>query len=902
MTWTLPTADGSNGQALTTNGTGTLSWATPSGGLPSLASTDIWVGNGSNVATAVAVTGNVTISNAGVTTIGAAQVTNAMLAGSIAASKLVGTDITTVGTITSGVWNAGAVTSSGGISGTTGAFTGAITDTQSIAATSTNGLVLTNTTAAANNAQQWSPRIHFTGQGWKTTATAASQAVDVIEELQPVQGAASPSGNLIWSSAINGGAYSPLMTLTTGGNVGIGTTVPGYLLNVMNTSLANDTSAQQFSIDTGADATLGAIHLGFGTHPSATGSNRYAYISSGDNVAMRPLILDFNGSSLYGNVGIGTNVPNYKLSVSANTAALPTSPVGGTVAQFGNVDGTYTRMLFDGFAAGSRIDFIRADTTAAAPSAVQSGEEIGGLSWFGYGTNAYSSGGRAIMLTAAAENWSNTAQGTYMAFYTTPKTTVSVAEHMRIDDAGNVGIGTTIPLANFQVGTSSALTNYQGAVVGIMLPTGSGSWLELAENSTNGTSFRISKDSSTGILINTNGKTLGFRADAYGTAVSGAQMVLTTGGNVGIGTTSPNSSVALDMGNTTGAIILPIGTTGQEPTGAAGMLRYNSTIPRVEAYYNSGWNALGLPTVPSFSVNRNGTNQTVTTNSYTKIQFNHKAFDTNSNFDAATNYRYTPTIAGKYLITLTVNCSDSGAECDGYIYKNGSVYEVSESYNSAVHMATATAVIDMNGTTDYVEGYAYNGGGTTLYGASTKTNMSGALLAGSDYAEYVMPENGTKVSDYEKGDLLCLNLAQPDTYGKCREPGETAVGVVSTNPGVIGNSPESLKGANIVLEKVALPMAMMGRVPVKVSLEGGPIKKGDRLSTSSRPGYAMKASGIVRTIGFALDDYRKGSAGSKVEIYIAPELTVTKEFMAKASSIQELRHEIEELRHELRVK
>ncbi|MEI9944971.1 MAG: hypothetical protein WDN26_12240 [Chitinophagaceae bacterium] len=39
------------------------------------------------------------------TTIGALKVTNAMLAGSIASSKLIGTDIATVGTITSGTWN-----------------------------------------------------------------------------------------------------------------------------------------------------------------------------------------------------------------------------------------------------------------------------------------------------------------------------------------------------------------------------------------------------------------------------------------------------------------------------------------------------------------------------------------------------------------------------------------------------------------------------------------------------------------------------------------------------------------------------------------------------------------------------------------------------------------------------
>lgn len=42
-------------------------------------------------------------------TIGALKVTNGMLAGSIAASKLVGSDIATVGTVTSGTWNGTAV-------------------------------------------------------------------------------------------------------------------------------------------------------------------------------------------------------------------------------------------------------------------------------------------------------------------------------------------------------------------------------------------------------------------------------------------------------------------------------------------------------------------------------------------------------------------------------------------------------------------------------------------------------------------------------------------------------------------------------------------------------------------------------------------------------------------------
>ena len=40
VTWTLPTADGSNGQALTTDGSGTLSWATASSADPSSADGD----------------------------------------------------------------------------------------------------------------------------------------------------------------------------------------------------------------------------------------------------------------------------------------------------------------------------------------------------------------------------------------------------------------------------------------------------------------------------------------------------------------------------------------------------------------------------------------------------------------------------------------------------------------------------------------------------------------------------------------------------------------------------------------------------------------------------------------------------------------------------------------------
>lgn len=72
---------------------------TASGGLPSLADGKIWVGNGSAVATAVTMSGDVTISNTGVSTIGSGTIDKAMLSSGISASHIVkfGGQHTTVG-------------------------------------------------------------------------------------------------------------------------------------------------------------------------------------------------------------------------------------------------------------------------------------------------------------------------------------------------------------------------------------------------------------------------------------------------------------------------------------------------------------------------------------------------------------------------------------------------------------------------------------------------------------------------------------------------------------------------------------------------------------------------------------------------------------------------------------
>lgn len=88
----------------------------------------------------------------------------------------------------------------------------------SIGTSTTDGLILTNATAAAVGAQQYSPRIRWTGQGWKTNSTAASQTVDWMAEMQPVQGAANPTSQLAFYSQINGGGYTQRLVFQDANN------------------------------------------------------------------------------------------------------------------------------------------------------------------------------------------------------------------------------------------------------------------------------------------------------------------------------------------------------------------------------------------------------------------------------------------------------------------------------------------------------------------------------------------------------------------------------------------------------------------------------------------------------------------------------------------------------------
>ena len=125
-------------------------------------------------------------------------------------------------------------------------------------------------------------------------------------------------------------------------------------------------------------------------------------------------------------------------------------------------------------------------------------------------------------------------------------------------------------------------------------------------------------------------------------------------------------------------------------------------------------------TGPAFFV-RPSAGQTVTLATATKIQLNTEEFDTNSNYDTTT-YRFTPTVAGYYQISagLRGTGATTNTQTAIFIYKNGSAYVANYSQSTSLtQYPTVSALISMNGSTDYIEFYGkVEGSGTASFGTT----------------------------------------------------------------------------------------------------------------------------------------------------------------------------------------
>jgi hypothetical protein len=134
------------------------------------------------------------------------------------------------------------------------------------------------------------------------------------------------------------------------------------------------------------------------------------------------------------------------------------------------------------------------------------------------------------------------------------------------------------------------------------------------------------------------------------------------------------------------------------------------------------------PTGPAFSAYKSGSNQSITSGTYTKVTFNTENFDTNNNFASST---FTPTVAGYYQINGRVDAETSGSITRLLIaiWKNGS--EATRGNDLlAGNSVVVNDVIYCNGTTDYLEIYTYMLGTSLVARASSFNNtyFSGSMV------------------------------------------------------------------------------------------------------------------------------------------------------------------------------
>jgi hypothetical protein len=262
--------------------------------------------------------------------------------------------------------------------------------------------------------------------------------------------------------------------------------------------------------------------------------------------------------------------------------------------------------------------------TSASFSSSKSGSGVENVNFLQlrlFGTNAIgdsldirylNSAGNNIANISAILGGDNVAYGS-LAFSTRNFVTDTMVEAMRINNRGNVGIGTTTPNSKLEVAgnvaigyTSAAPTNgmiVQGNV-GIGTTNPFDDRLRVTASNTTGSDvysyINATNEIDADFRIFISGSASSDKRALIGTSTNTSlslitnnteRMRITSAGNVGIGTPSPATSAILDLSSTTGALLLPRMTTTQRDalTAVNGMILYNTTTNAIQGREGGAW-------------------------------------------------------------------------------------------------------------------------------------------------------------------------------------------------------------------------------------------------------------------------------------------------------------------------
>jgi hypothetical protein len=340
------------------------------------------------------------------------------------------------------------------------------------------------------------------------------------------------SGGRHFIKSINlGVALTPLtlqassFTFDTG-NVGINTTAPNAKLNVFGAEGSGSVTVQEDLLHIGGNE-LGGVGGYAGIRLAGTASSSYGVYIRGVktlaygnywNDALTFSVTRTNTETTIdevmritsaGNVGIGTTAPDARLQI--RSASAPSFNV-------------------------SSVNALKVEaTTGAAAGEVGAGIVLAQRWWNGAPNQ--------LIETAGIYGFKEASDGNYgggMLLATLPNSAATMVERLRITAGGNVGIGTTSPLMKLDIYGTSGLPATSGTT-----PVGS---LRLHASNNAVLDFGSDNGTAAGWIQSTDQADL---SQFYGLLLN------PRGGNVGIGTTSPQSLLHVaKAGNTNGGTIL----------------------------------------------------------------------------------------------------------------------------------------------------------------------------------------------------------------------------------------------------------------------------------------------------------------------------------------------------------
>ena len=235
-------------------------------------------------------------------------------------------------------------------------------------------------------------------------------------------------------------AYAVLYAASTSSVGQISPSTTGYPL--LSTGASTAPAFGQLSLTAGVTGTL---PVGNGGTGSATTFTTGSVVFAGASGVYSQNNAKFFWDNTNNRLGINTATPQTQLTIVSNTQT--TTPTGtlpsGTDLYIVGANAANTRITQDAYGTGAYGVYTArsARGTAASPTASQSGDTLTQFTGRGYGATGFATASTGRFDVTAAENFTDTAQGTYASVFTTATGANSPTEAFRFGPAGQFGIG-----------------------------------------------------------------------------------------------------------------------------------------------------------------------------------------------------------------------------------------------------------------------------------------------------------------------------------------------------------------------------------------------------------------------------------------------------------------------------